>query len=304
MDEDEFYSKWSPAVRTHNLTSLVLHIPFWFRNGISLKASRLRLRCVFNLEASGLWWGSVVTSTLLWLGSFQVQVQVKPKDYSESVIGVYLVRGLIVVVIGRVISTKLFCEISNCMYIQVRSDNKWLAPDRRVSACDVTRRVLATFSLAVTVGITSQRLLVLVSEGMSFSVPTSPAMSRSTKAQPVTPQRLPRQQPRSHTLYRSPLTPLTSPFTPPSLRSIDSTGSSTLSTPDNIGINVKKRLNFSVSLEGGHLSSAKDKSLADIADNWRSRANENGIKVSFSNDDSNYRADSCERIYLLYIPFY
>ena len=128
-------------------------------------------------------------------------------------------------------------------------------------------------------------------------------MSRSTKAQPVTPQRLPRQHPRSQTLYRSPLTPLTSPYTPPSLRSIDSTGSSTLTTPDNIGINVKKRLNFSVSLDGGrNLSSDKDKSLADIADNWRSRANENGIKVS--NDDSNYRADSCKRIYLLYMPFY
>ena len=140
---------------------------------------------------------------------------------------------------------------------------------------------------------------------MSFSVPTSPAMSRSTKAQPVTPQRLPRQQPRSQTLYRSPLTPLTSPYTPPSLRSIDSTGSSTLTTPDNIGNNVKKRLNFSVSLEGGRSStSAKDKSLADIADNWRSRANENGIKVSFSNDESNYQADSCKRIYLLYMPFY
>jgi hypothetical protein len=137
---------------------------------------------------------------------------------------------------------------------------------------------------------------------MSFSVPSSPATSRSTKAQPVTPQRLPRQQPRSQTLYRSPLTP-SSPYTPLSLRSIDSTDSSTLTTPDNIGINVKKRLNFSVSLEGGrNSSSAKDKSLADIADNWRSRANENGIKVSFSNDDPNYQADNCERIYLLYVP--
>ena len=140
---------------------------------------------------------------------------------------------------------------------------------------------------------------------MSFSVPTSPAMSRSTKAQPVTPQRLPRQQPRSQTLYRSPLTP-TTPYTPLSLRSIDSTGSSTLTTPDNIAVNVKKRLNFtSVSLDGGrNLTSTKDKSLADIADNWRSRANENGIKVSFSNDDSNYQADNCERIYLLHMPFY
>lgn len=157
----------------------------------------------------------------------------------------------------------------------------------------------------VTVELTSQRLLVLVSDGMSFSVPTSPTMSRSTKAQPVTPQRLPRQHPRSQTLYRSPLTPSTSPYTPLSLRSIDSIGSSTLTTPDNIAINVKKRLNFSsVSPEGGrNLTSSKDKSLADIADNWRSRANENGIKVSFSNDGSNYRADNCEFIYLLHVPF-
>ena len=166
----------------------------------------------------------------------------------------------------------------------------------------MTRRVLSHFFL-VTVGIASQRLLVLVSDGMSFSVPTSPAMSRSTKAQPVTPQRLPRQQPRSQTLYRSPFTPSTSPYTPLSLRSMDSTDSSILTTPDNIAINVKKRLNFSsVSLEGGRkLSSAKDKSLADIADNWRSRANENGIKVSFSNDDSNYHADNCERIYIYHL---
>jgi hypothetical protein len=58
-------------------------------------------------------------------------------------------------------------------------------------------------------------------------------------------------------------------------------------------------------LAGGcNLTSVKDKSLADIADNWRSRANENGIKVSFSNDDSKYQADSCERIYLLYMPHY
>ena len=141
---------------------------------------------------------------------------------------------------------------------------------------------------------------------MSFSVPTSPTMSRSTKAQPVTPQRLPRQQPRSQTFYRSPLTPSTSPYTPLSLRSINSTGSSTLTTPDNIAINVKKRLNFSsISPKGGRkLALVKDKSLADIADNWRSRANENGIKVSFSHDDSNYQVDSCERIYLLYMPFY
>ncbi|KAF8156892.1 hypothetical protein B0H34DRAFT_477464 [Crassisporium funariophilum] len=128
---------------------------------------------------------------------------------------------------------------------------------------------------------------------MSFSVPTSPVMSRSTKAQPTTPQRLPRHQPRSQSFYRSPLTPSTSPYTPLSLRSFDSTGSSTLTTPDNIGMNVKKRLTFaSVSPEVVHDASAtKDKSLADIAENWRSRANENGIKVSYANEGSHFVAD-------------
>ncbi|KAF4616504.1 hypothetical protein D9613_008773 [Agrocybe pediades] len=129
---------------------------------------------------------------------------------------------------------------------------------------------------------------------MSFSVPTSPAMTRSSKAQPVTPQRLPRQQPRSQSFYRSPLTPSASPYTPISLRSLDSTNSSTLTTPDNLGSGLKKRLNFN----GGspdvlrNVSAAQDKSLADIADNWRSRANENGIKVAFaSQNESSYVAD-------------
>ncbi|KAF8172645.1 hypothetical protein BJ912DRAFT_1025004 [Pholiota molesta] len=129
---------------------------------------------------------------------------------------------------------------------------------------------------------------------MSFSVPTSPAMSRSAKAQPVTPQRLPRHQPRSQSFYRSPLTPSTSPYTPMSLRSFDSTGSSILTTPDNLNINVKKRLAFSgVSPDVVRTTAAsQDKSIADIADNWRSRANENGIKVAFEpQDDSNYIAD-------------
>ncbi|KDR76446.1 hypothetical protein GALMADRAFT_445568 [Galerina marginata CBS 339.88] len=129
---------------------------------------------------------------------------------------------------------------------------------------------------------------------MSYSVPTSPAMSRSTKAQPVTPQRLPRQQSRSQSFYRSPLTPSASPYTPISLRSLDSTGSSTLTTPDNIGSGVKKRLAFSAGSPDvmRNVSATQDKSLADIAENWRSRANENGIKVAFApQDDSHYVAD-------------
>ncbi|KAJ3507892.1 hypothetical protein NLJ89_g6050 [Agrocybe chaxingu] len=129
---------------------------------------------------------------------------------------------------------------------------------------------------------------------MSFSVPTSPAMTRSAKAHPVTPQRLPKHQPRSQSFYRSPLTPSTSPYTPISLRSLDSTGSSTLTTPDNSGIGIRKRLAFSaVSPEvARNASTVKDKNLADIAENWRSRVNENNQKVSYApQDDSNYIGD-------------
>lgn len=134
----------------------------------------------------------------------------------------------------------------------------------------------------------------------SYSVPTSPAMSRSTshKSQPVTPQRLPtqRQQHRyssSQSLYKSPITPA-SPYTPLSLRSFTSStsgGSSTLTTPDQIGLSVK-RLSFSPEVARTTTGSvAKDQSLADIAENWRSRASENGIKVSSVTDDSHYGDD-------------
>lgn len=133
------------------------------------------------------------------------------------------------------------------------------------------------------------------------SVPTSPAMARSTfhKSQPVTPQRLPaqRQQHRhssSQSFYKSPITPV-SPYTPLSLRSFTSSssgGSSTLTTPDHIGLGVK-RLSFSpeVSRSATGVTAVKDQSLADIAENWRSRASENGIKVSSGNDDSHYGDD-------------
>ncbi len=57
-----------------------------------------------------------------------------------------------------------------------------------------------------------------------------------------------------------------------SLRSFDSTNSSMLTTPDNIGTNIKKRLAFSgVSpdvVRGAGVN--PDKSIADITDNWRS----------------------------------
>ena len=137
----------------------------------------------------------------------------------------------------------------------------------------------------------------------SFSVPTSPAMTRSSKTQPVTPQRLPRHQHRhSQSAYRSPLTP-SSPYTPLSFRSAGSTGSSTLTTPDNVAMILKKRLfpagSPEVQRTATILTDGQDKSLADIADNWRSRANENGIKVSSyrAQDDSHYGDDEGVCIY-------
>lgn len=130
-------------------------------------------------------------------------------------------------------------------------------------------------------------------------MPTSPAMARSTshKSHPVTPQRLP--GPRQHRYsssqshYKSPVTPA-SPYTPLSLRSFSSSvsgDSSTLTTPDHIGIS-KNHIPFSP--EVARLATGpqgKDQSLADIAQNWRSRASENGIKVSSVNEDSQYADD-------------
>ncbi|KAG5644366.1 hypothetical protein DXG03_008663, partial [Asterophora parasitica] len=124
------------------------------------------------------------------------------------------------------------------------------------------------------------------------------ARSMSHKSQPVTPQRLPAQRPHhryssSQSFYRSPITPA-SPYTPLSLRSFTSSASgasSTLTTPDHLGLGVK-RLSFSPDVVGAATGAGGiDSSLAVIADNWRSRASENGIKVSSINDDSHFGDD-------------
>ncbi|KAG6821128.1 hypothetical protein H0H93_006467 [Arthromyces matolae] len=122
-------------------------------------------------------------------------------------------------------------------------------------------------------------------------------MARSVhhKNQPVTPQRFPSQRlahrySSSQSLHRSPVTP-TTPYTPLSLRSFTSSTSgisSALNTPDNDGISRDSL--FSPNIVSP-LVRVKDRSLADIADNWRSRANENGIKVSSINDGSHYADD-------------
>lgn len=124
------------------------------------------------------------------------------------------------------------------------------------------------------------------------SAPTSPACARLNRSErlftaPVTPQRLACTRKSS---YRSPVTPASNystPYTPLSLRSFTTASSSNITTPGSAS-SFNKRYAASPSAENDAI--LVDKSLADIAENWRSRANENGIKVS-SADDSNYGDD-------------
>lgn len=118
----------------------------------------------------------------------------------------------------------------------------------------------------------------------SFSVPTSPAVIRSSKNHPVTPQRSAQRHRHTQSFYRSPITPA-SPYTPLSLRSFVSTtsnGSSTLTTPNSSGdsnVNLKRVATASPEAPLTRSNIKKDTGLADAAQNWRSRASENGIKV-------------------------
>jgi hypothetical protein len=128
-------------------------------------------------------------------------------------------------------------------------------------------------------------------QSFSFaSAPASPATRRHSQhgGPPVTPQRITRSAPRPK--YCSPRTPATNtstPYTPLSLRSFSSNGSS-LTTPVSAG---SRRISLSLSPEVGlHMKSQNQKSLADIAFNWRNRANENGIKVT-SSHESQYADD-------------
>ncbi|TRM60319.1 hypothetical protein BD626DRAFT_549656 [Schizophyllum amplum] len=117
----------------------------------------------------------------------------------------------------------------------------------------------------------------------SYSVPSTPARlppspvaTRSTKsvrvAAPTTPQRIPRHrqtQSLSHSRlqqYRTPNTPST-PYTPLSLRSFAS-------------VTIASYGNFSLNSPDIERNASKDMSLADIAENWRSRAYQNGIRVA------------------------
>ena len=133
----------------------------------------------------------------------------------------------------------------------------------------------------------------------SLSVPSSPLMTRSSRPQPVTPQRFPRhnqQHRHSQSLYKSPTTPST-PYSPLSLRSATSAGSSVLHTPDNSNVYSKRLVLNSCSplaVKSSRSGSCGDQSLADIAQNWRSRAKDSGIHVSSENsytEGSNFGDD-------------
>jgi len=127
------------------------------------------------------------------------------------------------------------------------------------------------------------------------SAPTSPAtLRRGHHNPPVTPQRITRSAPRQQQYHFSPLTPATNtstPYTPLSLRSLSSNGS-TLTTPISA---ASRRLSLTQSPEVEiQAKNQRQKSLADIAHSWRNRANENGIKVTssresqYADDEGNY----------------
>ncbi|KAI0264752.1 hypothetical protein BC834DRAFT_882434 [Gloeopeniophorella convolvens] len=139
------------------------------------------------------------------------------------------------------------------------------------------------------------------STGIPVSAPTTPAYTtRSHKPSsdgppPVTPQRIPRAQRHHHQLqnyFRSPLTPastLSTPYTPLSLRSSSwfSASQSALTTPASVA--SLKRYNITSSPKIISYENSFDEQVmprAGVDDSWRSRANENGIRVGSKEDDS------------------
>ncbi|KZT10477.1 uncharacterized protein LAESUDRAFT_644997 [Laetiporus sulphureus 93-53] len=121
------------------------------------------------------------------------------------------------------------------------------------------------------------------------SAPTSPTVTRSKadrRHPPVTPQRVAHSaHARQSSSPYTPMTNLSTPYTPFSLTSLSSSSNeSNLPTP----ASETNRRRHSLSLSPEVL--VHSRSLADIAENWRARANENGIKVAPS-DDSQYQAD-------------
>ncbi|KAG6334472.1 hypothetical protein ID866_4620 [Astraeus odoratus] len=121
------------------------------------------------------------------------------------------------------------------------------------------------------------------------SAPTSPAVTRLSKTErdhvlPATPPRSIRPTKPSSRSPISSASPYSSPYTPLSLRSFPTPSSSTLTTPGS-ATSLKR---FPIMQTPEYEAPLKDtnKSLADAAANWRSRANENGIKVALTADSS------------------
>lgn len=117
------------------------------------------------------------------------------------------------------------------------------------------------------------------------SAPTSPAVARLHKTErdhfrPATPQRSVRPVKSSSRLPISPASTYSTPYTPLSLRSFPTPSSSTLTTPES----VTSSQGFPALQSPEREASFKlvNESLADVAANWRSRANENGIKVALT----------------------
>lgn len=133
------------------------------------------------------------------------------------------------------------------------------------------------------------------------SAPTSPLVHRNKQNHhPSTPQRALHHS-ASARHYASPFTPATSlstPYTPLSLRSFSSNGSS-IATPASAVVGRRRNLSLSLTSPEMHAhSQAQNRSLADIAQNWRTRANENGIKVS-PGDQSKFQGEYMRFVYLL-----
>lgn len=116
------------------------------------------------------------------------------------------------------------------------------------------------------------------------SAPTSPAVARgkSDRTQLATPQRVLQRAHRQ--LQSSPYTSavsFSSPYTPLSLRSFSTSTASSLATPASAAAN--RRLSLSLSPEESFHAKGR-KGVADVADNWRNRAHENGIRVGLSEE--------------------
>ncbi|EIM82144.1 uncharacterized protein STEHIDRAFT_85596 [Stereum hirsutum FP-91666 SS1] len=144
---------------------------------------------------------------------------------------------------------------------------------------------------------------------MPASAPTTPAysLSKASAARskdngppPVTPQRLPRSQRHQHQLQnyvgRSPSTTVSTPYTPLSLRSAWSSGSNSVyTTPASAA--SRKRLGASLSPE--NLSMDESISPADVANDWRCRSSESGIKDDFASENGSF-----DQVVLLAPPFF